>query len=230
MAGGTGAVKSAAGNNRAGIGMTSARTRERLIQRLREQGIVNPAVLDQIRNVPRHLFVDEALATRAYEDTALPIGHGQTISQPYVVARMTEALIESGTPGKVLEIGTGCGYQTAVMAPLVRFIYSIERIGALVERARVRFRELGIRNVHLRHGDGFQGWSAHGPYDCILLAAAPLALPQVLFDQLAQGGRLIAPVGPEGRQQLLRMTRRGDELQKEMLGQVSFVPLLQGLT
>ncbi len=124
--------------NRAGIGMTSARTRERLVQRLRDQGIVNPAVLDQIRNVPRHLFVDEALATRAYEDTALPIGHGQTISQPFVVARMTEALIEAGTPGKVLEIGTGCGYQTAVMSPLVRFVYSIERIGALLERARQR--------------------------------------------------------------------------------------------
>jgi protein-L-isoaspartate(D-aspartate) O-methyltransferase len=217
------------GGNRAGIGMTSARTRERLIQRLREQGIANPAVLDQIRNVPRHLFVDEALATRAYEDTALPIGHGQTISQPFVVARMTEALIEGGAPGKVLEIGTGCGYQTAVLAPLVRFIYSIERIGALLDRARGRFKELGIRNVHLRHGDGFQGWPAHGPYEAILMAAAPLAIPEVLFTQLAPGGRLIAPVGPEGRQQLMRITRRGDELQKESLGLVSFVPLLKGL-
>jgi protein-L-isoaspartate(D-aspartate) O-methyltransferase len=216
--------------NRAGIGMTSARTRERLIQRLREQGIVSAQVLDQIRNVPRHLFVDEALATRAYEDTALPIGHGQTISQPFVVAKMSEALIESGTPGKVLEIGTGCGYQTAVLAPLVRFIYSVERINALLERARARFKELGIRNVHLRHGDGFQGWPAHGPYDGILMAAAPLAIPEVLFQQLAPGGRLIAPVGPEGRQQLLRLTRRGDELHKELLGQVSFVPLLKGTT
>ncbi|MBL8269601.1 protein-L-isoaspartate(D-aspartate) O-methyltransferase, partial [Steroidobacter sp.] len=189
--------------NRAGIGMTSARTRERLVQRLRDQGIVNAAVLDQIRNVPRHLFVDEALATRAYEDTALPIGHGQTISQPFVVARMTEAMIEAGTPGKVLEIGTGCGYQTAVMSPLVRFIYSIERIGALQERARQRLRELNISNVHLRHGDGFQGWSGHAPYDAILMAAAPLAIPDVLFTQLAPGGRLIAPVGPEGRQQLV---------------------------
>jgi protein-L-isoaspartate(D-aspartate) O-methyltransferase len=218
------------GGNRAGIGMTSARTRERLIQRLRDQGITNPVVLDQIRNVPRHLFVDEALATRAYEDTALPIGHGQTISQPYVVARMSEALIEAGTPGKVLEIGTGCGYQTAVLSPLVRFIYSIERIGALLDRARARLRELGINNVHLRHGDGFQGWNAHGPYDGILMAAAPLAIPQVLFDQLAPGGRLIAPVGPEGRQQLVRVTRRGDELHKETLGLVSFVPLLKGLS
>lgn len=210
--------------------MTSARTRERLIQRLRDQGIVNPAVLDQIRNVPRHLFVDEALATRAYEDTALPIGHGQTISQPFVVARMTEALIEGGTPGKVLEIGTGCGYQTAVMAPLVRFIYSIERIGALLQRAKAQARELNINNVHFRHGDGFQGWNAHGPYDAILMAAAPLAIPEVLFGQLAPGGgRLIAPVGPEGRQQLVRITRRGDEFHKETLGLVSFVPLLKGL-
>jgi protein-L-isoaspartate(D-aspartate) O-methyltransferase len=218
------------GDNRAGIGMTSARTRERLIQRLRDSGIASPIVLDQIRNVPRHLFVDEALATRAYEDTALPIGHGQTISQPYVVARMTEALLEGGTPGKVLEIGTGCGYQTAVLAPLVRFVYSIERIAALLERARGRLRELGIRNVHLRHGDGFQGWPAHGPYDGILMAAAPLAIPQVLFDQLAPGGRLIAPVGPEGRQQLVRMTKRGDEMHSETLGFVSFVPLLKGTT
>jgi protein-L-isoaspartate(D-aspartate) O-methyltransferase len=190
-------------------------------------------VLDQIRNVPRHLFVDEALATRAYEDTALPIGHGQTISQPFVVARMTEAMIEAGTPGKVLEIGTGCGYQTAVMSPLVRFVYSIERIGALQERARQRLRELNINNVHLRHGDGFQGWSGHAPYDAILMAAAPLAIPEVLFGQLAPGGRLIAPVGPEGRQQLVRITRRtegrGEEFHKETLGLVSFVPLLKGL-
>jgi len=231
MAARAGSMKPPGGNgNRAGIGMTSARTRERLIQRLRDSGISNPVVLDQIRNVPRHLFVDEALATRAYEDTALPIGHGQTISQPFVVARMTEALLEGGQPGKVLEIGTGCGYQTAVLAPLVRFVYSIERISALLDRARGRLRELGIRNVHLRHGDGFQGWPAHGPYDGILMAAAPLALPQVLFDQLAPGGRLIAPVGPEGRQQLVRMTKRGDEMHSETLGLVSFVPLLKGTT
>jgi protein-L-isoaspartate(D-aspartate) O-methyltransferase len=219
-----------ANGGRAGIGMTSARTRERLIKRLSDQGIVNPRVLDQIRNVPRHLFVDEALATRAYEDTALPIGHGQTISQPYIVARMTEALLEGGTPGKVLEIGTGCGYQTAVLAPLVRFVYSIERISALLDRARARFRELGVRNVHLRHGDGFQGWPAHGPYDAILMAAAPLAIPEALFEQLAPGGRLIAPVGSEGKQQLLRITRRGDDLHTERLGLVSFVPLLKGTT
>ena len=217
-------------NGRAGIGMTSARTRERLIQRLREQKIQDPRVLEQIRNVPRHLFVDEALATRAYEDTALPIGQGQTISQPYVVARMTEALLEGTAPRKVLEIGTGCGYQTAVLAPLVSYVYSIERIGTLLERARSRLKELGIRNVHLRHGDGFQGWAAHAPYDAILMAAAPLAIPAVLFDQLAPGGRLIAPVGPEGRQELVRMTKRGDEMHTEKLGLVSFVPLLKGLS
>jgi protein-L-isoaspartate(D-aspartate) O-methyltransferase len=216
--------------NRSGIGMTSARTRERLIERLRDQGIANPLVLDQIRNVPRHLFVDEALGTRAYEDTALPIGHGQTISQPFVVAKMTEALIEGTAPRKVLEIGTGCGYQTAVLAPLVKIVYSIERVGALLERARARLKELNIRNVHLRHGDGFQGWQAHGPYDAILMAAAPLAIPDVLFDQLAPGGRLIAPFGPEGRQQLVRMTKRGEEMHTETLGLVSFVPLLKGTT
>jgi protein-L-isoaspartate(D-aspartate) O-methyltransferase len=218
------------GDRHTGIGMTSDRTRARMVERLRRDGIRDEVVLSAMNAVPRHIFVDEALAIRAYDDAPLPIGHGQTISQPFVVAKMSEAMLAAGTPGKVLEIGTGCGYQTAVLAPLVRFIYSIERIGPLLERARARFKELGIRNVHLRHGDGFQGWPAHGPYDGILMAAAPLAIPEVLFQQLAPGGRLIAPVGPEGRQQLLRFTRRGDELQKEMLGQVSFVPLLKGTT
>jgi protein-L-isoaspartate(D-aspartate) O-methyltransferase len=214
---------------RTGIGMTSARTRERLVQRLRDQGIRNERVLEQIRDVPRHLFVDEALATRAYEDTALPIGLGQTISQPYVVARMTEAILEGTPPRKVLEVGTGCGYQTTVLAPLVTNIYTIERIGALLDRAKVRIRELGLRNVHFRHGDGFVGWKTQGPYDAILLAAAPLAIPEALFAQLAPGGRLIAPVGPEGRQTLLRVTRRGDDFESESLGLVSFVPLIKGL-
>ena len=214
---------------RAGIGMTSARTRERLISRLIEQGIAHPQVLEQIRSVPRHLFVDEALATRAYEDTALPIGHGQTISQPYVVARMTEALIENGAPRKVLEVGTGCGYQTAVLAPLVAFVYSIERIRALLDRARAMLRELDVRNVHLKHGDGFQGWAAHGPYDGILMAAAPRVIPEALLAQLAQGGRLVAPVGPHGRQELLRICRRGETFDTERLGLVSFVPLRKGL-
>jgi protein-L-isoaspartate(D-aspartate) O-methyltransferase len=211
-----------------GIGMTSARTRERLVQALRAQGIRDERVLEQIRNVPRHLFVDEALATRAYENTALPIGHGQTISQPYIVARMTEALLES-SPRKVLEVGTGCGYQTAVLAPLVSVVYSIERIKVLLDRAKQRIKDLNIQNVHFRHGDGFKGWAGHAPYDAILLAAAPLEIPQPLLNQLAPGGRLIVPVGPEGRQELKRITRRGDDFHTETLGLVSFVPLLKGL-
>jgi len=217
-------------NGGQGIGMTSLRTRERLILRLTEQGIRDPRVLDRIRNVPRHLFVDEALASRAYEDTALPIGFGQTISQPYVVARMTEAVTVGGTPKKVLEIGTGCGYQTAVLAPLVGRLYSIERIEALLARAKERIRELGIRNVKFKHGDGSEGWPSQKPFNAILLAAAPHAIPQKLLDQLADRGRLVAPVGPEGRQELLRVTRRGDQFLQERLGFVSFVPLLGGVS
>lgn len=214
---------------RSGIGMTSARTRERLLWRLRDQGIRNEAVLERIRLVPRHLFIDEALATRAYEDDALPIGFGQTISQPYVVARMTEALIEHG-PRKVLEIGTGCGYQTTVLSPLVVSIYTIERIGALLDKARQRFKALQLRNITVRHGDGFKGWPAHAPYDAILMAAAPQSMPHTLLDQLSpNGGRLIAPVGAEGRQELVSVTRKGDELTTERLGLVSFVPMLKGI-
>ena len=209
--------------------MTSARTRERLVQRLREQGIVDQRVLDRIRNVPRHLFMDEALATRAYEDTALPIGFGQTISQPYVVARMTEALLEAGPASKVLEIGTGCGYQSAVLSPLVTEIYTIERIASLVARARRALRELKIRNVHFRHDDGNVGWAARAPFDGILLTAAPQAVPPALFEQLQIGGRLIAPVGPDGRQELIRYTKSEARVQRESLGAVSFVPLLSGL-
>ncbi len=212
-----------------GIGMTSARTRERLVQRLQDQGIKDGRVLDRIRNVPRHLFMDEALATRAYEDTALPIGFGQTISQPYIVARMTEALLEAGPAPKVLEIGTGCGYQSAVLAPLVADIYTIERISSLLGKARRTLRELRIRNVHCRHEDGNLGWPARAPYDGILLTAAPQRVPSALFDQLIVGGRLIAPVGPDGRQELLRYTKFENRLQKESLGAVSFVPLLSGL-
>jgi protein-L-isoaspartate(D-aspartate) O-methyltransferase len=211
-----------------GIGMTSARTRDRLVQRLREQGIANLAVLDRIRNTPRHIFVDEALGSRAYEDTALPIGFGQTISQPYIVARMTEALLEGGTPGKVLEVGTGCGYQTAVLAPLVRQLYTIERIEPLLTRSRERLKELGIRNVRFRHGDGALGWKAHAPFDGILVAAAPLSVPEALLKQLKAGGRLIVPIGPEGEQELLRFTRREQRIERESLGAVAFVPLLGG--
>jgi protein-L-isoaspartate(D-aspartate) O-methyltransferase len=213
-----------------GIGMTSARTRERLIQRLMEQGIRDPRVLDRIRNVPRHLFVDEALASRAYEDTALPIGHSQTISQPYVVARMTEAVTVGGTPAKVLEVGTGCGYQTAVLAPLVGRLYSIERIGPLLDKAKERVKQLGIKNVRFKHADGSEGWKSQAPFDAILVAAAPHSVPMKLLEQLKDGGRLVAPVGPEGQQELLRLTRRGDQYMRERLGFVSFVPLLGGVS
>ena len=215
---------------RSGIGMTSARTRERLIQRLREQGIRDPRVLDRVRNVPRHLFVDEALASRAYEDTALPIGFGQTISQPYVVARMTEAVTVGGTPEKVLEVGTGCGYQTAVLASLVGKLYSIERIAPLLDKARQRARDLGIRNVRFKHADGAEGWKSQAPFDAILVAAAPHAVPMKLLEQLKEGGRLVAPIGPEGSQELLRLTRRGDQYMRERLGFVSFVPLVGGVS
>jgi len=214
----------------AGIGMTSARTRDRLVQRLRDQGITNPAVLDRVRNVPRHIFVDEAIASRAYEDTALPIGFGQTISQPYIVARMTEALLEGGPLAKVLEIGTGCGYQTAVLAPLVGRVFSIERIEALFKRAGDRLKELELRNVRLKHGDGAKGWKTQAPFDGILIAAAPLTIPEALVEQLAMGGRLIVPVGPEGQQQLVRLTRREQGIERRVLGAVSFVPLLGGVS
>lgn len=211
-----------------GIGMTSARTRERLVQRLKDHGISDRRVLERIRNVPRHLFVDEALASRAYEDTALPIGLGQTISQPWVVARMTEAVVAEPTPGKVLEIGTGCGYQTAVLAGIVPQVYSVERLGPLLRRARSLLRSLDHYNVHLRHGDGWKGWPKHAPYGGILVTAAPEQVPEELLEQLDEGGRLIIPVGPRGRQELLEITRHGDSFERRSLGLVSFVPLLGG--
>ncbi len=209
--------------------MTSARTRDRLIKRLQAGGIANTEVLERIRNVPRHLFVDEALASRAYEDTALPIGHSQTISQPYVVARMTEALLSGGPLQKILEVGTGCGYQTAVLAPLVGQIYSIERLASLLQRARQTLFELGIKNVRFKHGDGWHGWLEEAPFDGILVAAAPASIPQDLIDQLAIDGRLIIPVGGRGGQELLQLTRRNDgKVERQSLGLVSFVPLLEG--
>jgi protein-L-isoaspartate(D-aspartate) O-methyltransferase len=211
-----------------GIGMTSARTRDRLVRRLEESGIRAPKVLEQIRNVPRHLFVDEALASRAYEDTALPIGQGQTISQPYVVARMTEALLEGHSGGRILEIGTGCGYQTAVLAPLVREIYTVERIPELLRKTRQRLRNLDIYNVHYRPGDGWEGWPKYAPYDGIIVAAAADAIPDKLLRQLAQDGRLVIPVGPTGRQKLISVTRRDERYEQSSLGLVSFVPLVHG--
>jgi protein-L-isoaspartate(D-aspartate) O-methyltransferase len=220
-----------------GIGMTSARTRDRLVQRLSENGISNPAVLERIRNVPRHLFVDEALASRAYEDTALPIGQGQTISQPWVVALMTQALLPATGNGngnepplrKVLEVGTGCGYQTAVLSPFARQIFTIERLADIQRAARTRLNELGFGNIRYRHGDGFKGWPGQAPFDAILVAAAPAEVPATLLEQLAPGGRLVIPVGPAGQQELLRVTRTPDGLQRELLSQVSFVPLVEGM-
>lgn len=208
--------------------MTSARTRERLIQRLREQGVINELVLDRIRVVPRHLFVDEALASRAYEDTALPIGFGQTISQPYIVAKMTSALIEDGDLNTVLEIGTGCGYQTAILAGLVKEIYSLERIKALLQKTRARLRSLDIYNVKLRLGDGWEGWKSKAPFDGILVAAAPARIPEALLHQLQDGGRMLIPIGPQGRQKLVKITRQGDSFQQTNLDDVSFVPLVEG--
>lgn len=216
-----------------GIGMTSARTRDRLIERLRAQGIDNEAVLEHMRNVPRHLFVDEALATRAYEDTALPIGFGQTISQPYVVALMTQALI-AGTTAKtdlrrVLEIGTGCGYQTAVLAPFVQHIYSVERVLPLVQRAQRTLREIGVNNVSVRYADGWHGWRSQAPFQGIIVAAAPEGVPRVLLEQLDEGGTLVIPVGKEGAQELTCITRKGDSFTRRSIAQVSFVPFVPGM-
>jgi len=215
-------------NNRQGIGMTSQRTRERLAKRLEERGIQDPAVLRQIRDVPRHLFVDEALSSRAYEDTALPIGQGQTISQPFVVARMTEALRQGERLGRVLEVGTGCGYQTAILAQLADEVYSIERIGVLLEAARQRLRELRISNVRFRHGDGYAGWPENAPFDAILVAAAPAEVPPALLEQLAPGGRMVIPVGQSGMQQLRLIERTEEGLEGQVLDMVSFVPLVGG--
>jgi protein-L-isoaspartate(D-aspartate) O-methyltransferase len=208
--------------------MTSARTRDRLVERLKDQGIRSEAVLNQIRNVPRHLFVDEALSSRAYEDTALPIGQGQTISQPYIVARMTEALLDGFTGETVLEIGTGCGYQTTVLAPLVKKIYTVERLRDLMVKTRNRLRQLDIYNVQFRPGDGWEGWPKYAPYDGIIVTAAAPEIPEKLLRQLAPGGRMIIPVGPAGCQDLLQVTRRNDHFEQVSLGAVSFVPLVHG--
>jgi len=209
--------------------MTSQRTRDRLVARLREKGIQNERVLAQIAAVPRHLFVDEALSHRAYEDTALPIGHGQTISQPFVVALMTQVLLEVG-PRKVLEVGTGCGYQTAILAQLCRQIFTIERIEALVPRAKQRLQQLGLRNVVAKFGDGYKGWDAHGPFDAIIVTAAPSAVPPELLAQLADGGRMILPVGGDALQELRVIDKRDGVLAERVLDKVRFVPLLSGIT
>lgn len=211
-----------------GIGMTSQRTRDRLVQRLREEGIGNQQVLDIIRNTPRHIFVDEALASRSYEDTALPIGYGQTISQPYVVARMTSIVLETGPLNRILEIGTGSGYQAAVLAPLAGEVYSVERIRPLLDQARRRLTELQIRNVRLKYSDGSWGWPEFAPYDAIIATAAPEQIPQSLLEQLAVGGRLVMPIGNRSGQDLILLTRTADGVEQQILDQVKFVPMLGG--
>lgn len=210
----------------AGIGMTSTRTRERLIQRLRDLGIGDENVLTALHEVPRHLFVDEALASRAYEDTALPIGHSQTISQPYIVARMTELLF-ANRPRRVLEIGTGCGYQTAVLCAMAREVYSVERLAPLHQNARRMLQELGYRNFRLKLGDGARGWEEYAPYDGILVTAAAQDVPTALLGQLATGGQLVIPVGSSARQELLSIRLTEEGYIQERLEPVNFVPLVQ---
>lgn len=210
-----------------GIGMTSQRTRERLIQRLVEQGVSDVKVLDVVRSTPRHIFLDEAMAHRAYEDVALPIGFQQTLSQPYIVARMTELLLAAGPLGRVLEIGTGSGYQTAILAQLVDEVYSVERIKPLQQKARQRLRQLKLRNVHMNHADGCMGWEERGPFDGILATAAPGSIPEDLLRQLAVGGRLVIPVGTE-HQRLEVVTRTGEGFETRIVEAVNFVPLRPG--
>jgi len=212
-----------------GIGMTSRRTRERMIDRLIEQGISSHKILTAIRNVPRHLFMDDAFASRAYEDTALPIGHGQTISQPYIVAKMTELLVDQRHLKNVLEIGTGCGYQTAVLAQLVDYVYTVERIYPLYKQAKDRLWGLDIRNVSYLYSDGGWGWEEKAPFDAILVAAAPPEIPKKLLEQLAVGGIMLIPIGKErGIQELQRVIRTESGYEIEPLELVSFVPFLSG--
>ena len=211
-----------------GVGMTSQRTRSRLVERLREQGIESERILDVIRETPRHAFVDEALAHRAYEDTALPIGFNQTISQPYVVARMTEALLADGPLENVLEVGTGSGYQTAILASLADRVFTVERVAGLAVRARERLNAVGYRNISFKHADGGIGWPERGPFDAIMVTASPQMVPDELIEQLAMGGRMLVPVG-EPRQQNLVMVRKGEDgIGQTVLEPVRFVPLLGG--
>ena len=226
--------------NLQGIGMTSRRTRNRLVDRLRAAGVADERVLDAIASVPRHIFVDEALAHLAYEDRALPIGHSQTISQPYMVAAMTAAVLgggrrgtamarQSDVPRRVLEIGTGSGYQTAVLATLVEKVYSVERIGALLERARERLRALSLRNVSLKHADGNLGWPEAAPFDAALVTAGASHVPDALMEQMAEGAPLVIPVGTGDVQQLKLFERNGSAWRQRTLEDVRFVPLLRGV-
>ena len=221
------AVSSAGGMG--GRGMTSQRARDRLVARLRQNGISDERVLGIIGQLPRHVFVDEALASRAYEDTALPIGLGQTISQPYIVAKMTAAVLRDGIPQRVLEVGTGSGYQAAVLASLVPEVYTVERIDELLYVARRRFRRLGFKNIRSRHADGNVGWPEQAPFDAIVVTAGAEELVAPLLRQLGERGILVAPIGPSGAQQLVCVQRDGDAWRSEKLGAVAFVPLLAGV-
>ncbi len=211
-----------------GIGMTSQRTRDRMVERLREQKIRNRQVLNAMRQLPRHLFVDEALASRAYEDTALPIGLNQTISQPYIVARMTELMLENGSPKAVLEVGTGSGYQTAVLASLVPRVYTVERLTQLQQRARRSLQKQNLHNIEYLHSDGGWGWPDHAPYDAILVTAAPGEIPKELLAQMTLGGVMVIPVGASKHQQLTKIIYTEKGFEAEAIEAVSFVPLLTG--
>ncbi|HCU88489.1 MAG TPA: protein-L-isoaspartate(D-aspartate) O-methyltransferase [Gammaproteobacteria bacterium] len=213
-----------------GIGMTSQRARDRLVAQIRSMGVGSEQVLELIGTTPRHLFVDEALASRAYENNALPIGLGQTISQPYIVAVMTEALLSRGKIVKALEIGAGCGYQSVILARVAQTVYSVERIGALASKLRIRLHELHVNNVRVRHDDGSLGWDRYAPYDAILVAAAAIGIPSALTDQLAVGGRLVIPVGPPGNQKLMLVTKTASGLEEQILELVRFVPMVDGVT
>ncbi len=214
--------------NLQGIGMTSRRTRERMVDRLESQGITSKAVLSVMSHTPRHIFVEEALASRAYEDVALPIGNGQTISQPYIVARMTELLLEELTPQSVLEVGTGSGYQTSILAQLVPKVYSVERILPLLQRARRCLQELRLHNITFKHSDGGWGWKTHAPYDAILVTAAPAEIPSMLLEQMKLGCVMLIPVGRGKRQTLQKITRMDQGCEVEIIEPVSFVPFLSG--
>ncbi|MBT3336220.1 MAG: protein-L-isoaspartate(D-aspartate) O-methyltransferase [Methylococcales bacterium] len=213
---------------REGIGMTSRRTRNRMIDRLMGQGISNHSVLNVMRDTPRHLFMDEALSSRAYEDVALPIGYNQTISQPYIVAKMTEVLVDHGVTGSVLEIGTGCGYQAAVLAQMVDQVYSVERILPLQKKASKLLMDLSIRNIKYLHSDGGWGWPDFAPYEGILVAAAPTEIPKGLLQQMKEGGVMIIPVGPQGDQALQKVVKTATGFDIENIEAVSFVPFVQG--
>jgi protein-L-isoaspartate(D-aspartate) O-methyltransferase len=213
-----------------GIGMTSQGTRDRLVQRLRSNGIEDERVLKAIATVPRHEFVDEALSSRAYEDTALPIGLSQTISQPWVVAKMTEAILDGGTPQKVLEVGTGSGYQAAILASLVPKVFTVERIEELLKLARRRFHKLGLNNIFTRYADGHLGWPSQAPFDGIIVTAASIGVPSELIQQLRIGGVLVVPVEQGGAQRLLAIRRTEEGVDEKDLGGVIFVPMLSGLS